>query len=51
MSATVKHTAAIMYSTNTLVVDSDNNLRAGKNLAIIIDDTGAAKSLRLPGGT
>ena len=34
----------------TLVVDSDNNLRAGKNLAIIIDDTGAAKSLRLPGG-
>ena len=33
-----------------LVVDDDNNLRAGENLAIIIDDTGAAKSLRLPGG-
>ena len=34
----------------TLVVDDDNNLLAGGNLAIIIDDTGEAKSLRLPGG-
>tara|TARA_R110000851_G_scaffold37425_1_gene96698 strand:+ start:1126 stop:9189 length:8064 start_codon:yes stop_codon:yes gene_type:complete len=33
-----------------LVVDDDNNLLAGNNLAIIIDDTGEAKSLRLPGG-
>jgi hypothetical protein len=34
----------------TLVVDNDNNLLAGGNLAVIIDDTGEAKSLRLPGG-
>lgn len=34
----------------TLVVDDDNNLLAGGNLAIVIDDTGEAKSLRLPGG-
>lgn len=33
-----------------LVVDNDNNLKVGNNLAIIIDDTGEAKSLRLPGG-
>ena len=34
----------------TLVVDDDNNLLADGNLAVIIDDSGAAKSLRLPGG-
>mgnify|MGYP006077129433 CR=1 FL=1 len=33
-----------------LVVDNDNNLKVGNNLAIIIDDNGEAKSLRLPGG-
>ena len=33
-----------------LIVDEDNNLRAGDNLAIIIDENGAAKSMRLPGG-
>lgn len=34
----------------TLVVDDDSNLRVGNNLAVIIDDNGEAKSLRLPGG-
>ena len=33
-----------------LVVDDDSNLKVGNNLAIIIDDNGEAKSLRLPGG-
>ena len=33
-----------------LVVDNDNNLKVGNNLAVIIDDNGEAKSLRLPGG-
>ena len=33
-----------------LVVDDDSNLKVGNNLAVIIDDNGEAKSLRLPGG-
>ena len=33
-----------------LVVDDDNNLKVGNNIAVIIDDNGEAKSLRLPGG-
>ena len=35
---------------NKLTLDSDGYLKEGDNLAIIIDDDGAAKSLRLPGG-